>query len=164
MPSGDLSYFIEYIERAAAFDSVHQQRPAPGPPAAHQPVPARRPADYGRGLPAGQPAARGHHAGRRTGDGPRGCGDVHVLDAGLADQPEPGDEPDRTSVARGPNGFRANGTPTGVMFSGQLYREGDSWRWRKRGRTAWRIRPPAAIVRGPVGDQRISGTFHFLQG
>ena len=24
-----------------------------------------------------------------------------------------------------PNGFRANGTPTGVMFSGHLYREGD---------------------------------------
>lgn len=24
-----------------------------------------------------------------------------------------------------PNGFRANGTPTGVMFSGQLHREGD---------------------------------------
>jgi Asp-tRNA(Asn)/Glu-tRNA(Gln) amidotransferase A subunit family amidase len=47
-----------------------------------------------------------------------------------------------------PNGFRANGTPTGVMFSGHLYREGDiialAKAWQDRSENLGR-RPPGFV-------------------
>ena len=54
----------------------------------------------------------------------RGRRDVHGADAGFAIESESGDEPDGHPSIAVPNGFASNGTPTAVMFSGQLYREG----------------------------------------
>jgi Asp-tRNA(Asn)/Glu-tRNA(Gln) amidotransferase A subunit family amidase len=49
-----------------------------------------------------------------------------------------------------PNGFRANGTPTGVMFSGHLYREGAiialAKAWQDRSENLGR-RPPGFVPR-----------------
>ena len=43
LPGGDLSYFIEYVERAAAFDSFTKSGQHKGLQASHQPLPASVP-------------------------------------------------------------------------------------------------------------------------
>ena len=124
-PSGDLSYFIEYTERAAAFDSLI----ATG---LHKGVSQRT----GRFLRAGQlvTAVDYLQANRRRAsimqDVARRIRDVDVvmfttltLDSRTSLNPVMS-LTGHPSVAV-PNGFAANGAPTGVMFSGHLYREGE---------------------------------------
>ena len=124
LPGGDLSYFIEYIERAAAFESMT----AAG---LHTGVSART----GRFLRAGQlvTAVDYLQANRRRTvimqDVARAMGDVDVvmftaltLDSRTSLNPVMS-LTGHPSVAI-PNGFGANGSPTGVMFSGHLYQEG----------------------------------------
>jgi Asp-tRNA(Asn)/Glu-tRNA(Gln) amidotransferase A subunit family amidase len=125
LPSGDLSYFIEYTERAAAFESMI----AGG---LHTGVSART----GRYLRACQlvTAVDYLQANRRRAvimqDVARAIADVDVvlfttltLDSRTSLNPVMS-LTGHPSVAV-PNGFGANGSPTGVMFSGPLYREGD---------------------------------------
>jgi Asp-tRNA(Asn)/Glu-tRNA(Gln) amidotransferase A subunit family amidase len=125
LPGGDLSYFIEYIERAAAFDSLT----AAG---LHSGVSART----GRFLRAGQlvTAVDYLQANRRRAvimqEVARAMRDVDVvmftaltLDSRTSLNPVMS-LTGHPSVAV-PNGFATNGTPTGVMFSGHLYHEGD---------------------------------------
>ena len=124
-PSGDLSYFIEYTERAAAFDSLI----ATG---LHNGVDPRT----GRFLRAGQlvTAVDYLQANRRRASIMQEVArlmsavDVVMFTALTLDS--------RTSLnpvmsltghpsVAVPNGFASNGSPTGIMFSGHLYREGD---------------------------------------
>jgi Asp-tRNA(Asn)/Glu-tRNA(Gln) amidotransferase A subunit family amidase len=125
LPSGDLSYFIEYTERAAAFDSMI----AAG---IHKGVSART----GRYLRACQlvTAVDYLQANRRRTAimqaVSRALRDVDAvmfttltLDSRTSLNPVMS-LTGHPSVAV-PNGFGSNGTPTGVMFSGLLYREGD---------------------------------------
>ena len=124
-PSGDLSYFIEYIERAAAFDSLIGS-------GLHQGVSQRT----GRYLRACQlvTAVDYLQANRRRAaimqEVARRLVDVDVvmfttlsLDSRTSLNPVMS-LTGHPSVAV-PNGSGSNGSPTGVMFSGQLYREGD---------------------------------------
>jgi Asp-tRNA(Asn)/Glu-tRNA(Gln) amidotransferase A subunit family amidase len=124
-PSGDLSYYIEYTERSAAFDSLI----AGG---LHKGVSPRT----GRFLRAGQlvTAVDYLQANRRRAsimqDVARRLRDVDAvmfttltLDSRTSLNPVMS-LTGHPSVAV-PNGFAPNGSPAGVMFSGQLYREGD---------------------------------------
>ena len=124
-PSGDLSYYIEYTERSAAFDALI----AAG---LHKGVSPRT----GRFLRAGQlvTAADYLQANRRRAvimqEVARLLRDVDLvmftrltLDSRTSLNPVMS-LTGHPSVAV-PNGFEANGSPAGVMFSGQLYREGD---------------------------------------
>ena len=101
LPPGDLSYFIEYTERAAAFDSFTTS-------GLHKGVSQRT----SRFLRACQlvTAVDYLQANRRRAvimqevaarDARRGRGDVHDADAQLRDEPQSGDEPHRPSVDRG---------------------------------------------------------------
>jgi Asp-tRNA(Asn)/Glu-tRNA(Gln) amidotransferase A subunit family amidase len=125
LPGGDLSYFIEYIERAAAFESM-----------------------TARGLYKGVSVRTGHYLRacqlvtavdylqanrRRTAimqDVARAMSDVDaVMSTSLTLDSRTSLNPvmsltGHPSVAV-PNGFTADGAPTGVMFSGHLYREGE---------------------------------------
>ena len=124
-PSGDLSYFIEYTERSAAFDSLI----APG---LHKGVSQRS----GRFLRAGQlvTAVDYLQANRRRAaimqEVARLMRDVDVvmfttltLDSRTSLNPVMS-LTGHPSVAV-PNGFAPNGSPAGIMFSGHLYREGE---------------------------------------
>jgi Asp-tRNA(Asn)/Glu-tRNA(Gln) amidotransferase A subunit family amidase len=124
-PSGDLSYFIEYTERSAAFDSLI----ATG---FHKGVSPRS----GRFLRAGQlvTAVDYLQANRRRAaimqEVARLIRGVDVvmfttltLDSRTSLNPVMS-LTGHPSVAV-PNGFTAGGSPAGVMFSGHLYREGD---------------------------------------
>jgi Asp-tRNA(Asn)/Glu-tRNA(Gln) amidotransferase A subunit family amidase len=124
-PSGDLSYFIEYVERAAAFDSMIAS-------GLHRGVSQRT----GRYLRACQlvTAVDYLQANRRRAAimqaVARHMRDVDVvmfttltLDSRTSLNPVMS-LTGHPSVAV-PNGFAANGSPAGVMFSGQLYREGE---------------------------------------
>ena len=124
-PSGDLSYFIEYTERAAAFDSLV----ATG---LHRGVSART----GRFLRAGQlvTAVDYLQANRRRAvimqEVARLMRDVDAvmfttltLDSRTSLNPVMS-LTGHPSVAV-PNGFASHGSPTGIMFSGHLYREGE---------------------------------------
>jgi Asp-tRNA(Asn)/Glu-tRNA(Gln) amidotransferase A subunit family amidase len=125
LPSGDLSYFIEYVERAAAFDSMI----AGG---LHTGVSRRT----GRYLRACQlvTAVDYLQANRRravimqdVARAMRGVDAVMFTSLTLDSRTSPNPVMSLTghpSVAV-PNGFTAAGTPTGVMFSGHLYREAD---------------------------------------
>lgn len=124
VPSGDLSYFIEYTERAAAFDSLTQgglykgvSRRTSGYLRACQLVTA---VDY---LQANRRRTSIMQAVARTMAGV----DVVMFTALTLDS--------RTSLnpvmsltghpsVAVPSGFAASGSPTGVMFSGHLYHEG----------------------------------------
>ena len=124
-PSGDLSYFIEYTERAAAFDSLV----ATG---LHKGVSQRT----GRFLRAGQlmTAVDYLQANRRRAsimqEVARLMREVEVvmftaltLDSRTSLNPLMS-LTGHPSVAV-PNGFASTGSPAGVMFSGHLYREGE---------------------------------------
>jgi Asp-tRNA(Asn)/Glu-tRNA(Gln) amidotransferase A subunit family amidase len=124
-PSGDLSYFIEYIERAAAFDSLIAS-------GLHKGVDQRT----GRYLRACQlvTAVDYLQANRRRAaimqEVSRLLRQVDVvmftrltLDSRTSLNPVMS-LTGHPSVAV-PNGFAADGSPAGIMFSGQLYREGE---------------------------------------
>ncbi len=124
MPPGDLSYFIEYTERAAAFDSFTTS-------GLHQGLRPRT----SRYLRAGQlvTAVDYLQANRRRAaimqEVANAMADVDaVMFTSLTLDSRTSLNPvmsltGHPSIAV-PNGFRDNGTPTGVMFSGQLYQEG----------------------------------------
>jgi Asp-tRNA(Asn)/Glu-tRNA(Gln) amidotransferase A subunit family amidase len=125
MPSGDLSYFIEYVERAAAFDTFTSS-------GRHKGLRQRT----SRYLRACQlvTAVDYLQANRRRAaimqDVAKTMSGVDaVMFTSLTLDSRTSLNPvmsltGHPSIAV-PNGFRANGTPTGVMFSGQLYREGE---------------------------------------
>ena len=124
LPSGDLSYFIEYVERAAAFDAFTRS----GQHAGLRPRTSRflracaltTAVDY---LQANR---------RRTvimAEVARAMREVDAvmftsltLDSATSLNPVMS-LTGHPSIAI-PNGFSATGSPTGVMFSGQLYQEG----------------------------------------
>jgi Asp-tRNA(Asn)/Glu-tRNA(Gln) amidotransferase A subunit family amidase len=125
LPSGDLSYFIEYIERAAAFESMVAR-------GLHTGISART----RRYLRAGQlvTAVDYLQANRRRAaimqDVARAMSGVDAvmftsqsLDSRTSLNPVMS-LTGYPSVAV-PNGFTAAGAPTGVTFSGHLYREGE---------------------------------------
>jgi Asp-tRNA(Asn)/Glu-tRNA(Gln) amidotransferase A subunit family amidase len=124
-PSGDLSYFIEYVERAAGFDSFTTS-------GLHSGLRPRT----SRFLRAGQliTAVDYLQANRRRAvimqDVARAMTDVDaVMFTSLTLDSRTSLNPvmsltGHPSIAV-PNGFRSNGSPAGVMFSGHLYREGD---------------------------------------
>jgi Asp-tRNA(Asn)/Glu-tRNA(Gln) amidotransferase A subunit family amidase len=125
LPGGDLSYFIEYVERAAAFESFTTS-------GLHSGLRQRT----SRFLRAGQlvTAVDYLQANRRRAvimqDVARAIADVDaVMFTSLTLDSRSSLNPvmsltGHPSIAV-PNGFRSNGSPTGVMFSGHLYREGD---------------------------------------
>jgi len=125
LPGGDLSYFIEYVERAAAFESMTARGLYKG-------VSQRT----GRYLRAGQlvTAVDYLQANRRRTAimqaVARAMNDVDaVMFTSLTLDSRTSLNPvmsltGHPSVAV-PNGFTAAGSPTGVMFSGHLYREGE---------------------------------------
>jgi Asp-tRNA(Asn)/Glu-tRNA(Gln) amidotransferase A subunit family amidase len=125
LPGGDLSYYIEYIERAAAFDSMIAN-------GVHKGVSRRT----GRYLRACQliTAVDYLQANRRRAvimqEAARVLNGVDaVMFTALTLDSRTSLNPvmsltGHPSVAV-PNGFGANGSPTGVMFSGHLYREGE---------------------------------------
>ena len=125
MPAGDLSYFIEYTERAAAFDAFTNS-------GSHKGLRQRT----SRYLRACQlvTAVDYLQANRRRAaimvDVARAMADVDaVMFTSLTLDSRTSLNPvmsltGHPSIAV-PNGFRDNGTPTGVMFSGHLYREGE---------------------------------------
>lgn len=125
LPDGDLSYFIEYIERAAAFDRFTRA-------GLHKGIRQRT----SRFLRAGQliTAVDYLQANRRRAaimqEVARVIADVDVLlftaltlDSRTSINPVMS-LTGHPSIAV-PAGFNASGSPTGVMFSGQLYREGE---------------------------------------
>jgi Asp-tRNA(Asn)/Glu-tRNA(Gln) amidotransferase A subunit family amidase len=125
LPPGDLSYFIEYTERAAAFDSFTTS-------GLHKGVSQRT----SRFLRACQlvTAVDYLQANRRRAvimqEVAAAMRDVDAvmfttLTLNSATSLNPVMSLTGHPSIAVPNGFRANGTPTGVMFSGHLYREGD---------------------------------------
>jgi Asp-tRNA(Asn)/Glu-tRNA(Gln) amidotransferase A subunit family amidase len=125
LPDGDLSYFIEYIERAAAFDSFTRS-------GLHKGLRPRT----SRFLRAGQliTAVDYLQANRRRTaimhDVARALSTVDVivftslsLDSRTSINPVMS-LTGHPSVAV-PSGFSSSGSPTGVMFSGHLYRDGE---------------------------------------
>jgi Asp-tRNA(Asn)/Glu-tRNA(Gln) amidotransferase A subunit family amidase len=125
MPDGDLTYFIEYIERAAAFDGFTRA-------GLHKRLRERT----SRFLRAGQliTAVDYLQANRRRTaimqDAARALSTVDVvlfttltLDSRTSINPVMS-LTGHPSIAV-PSGFLATGSPTGVMFSGQLYRDGE---------------------------------------
>jgi Asp-tRNA(Asn)/Glu-tRNA(Gln) amidotransferase A subunit family amidase len=124
-PGGDLSYYIEYTERAAAFDSFTKT----GRHADLRPRTSR----YLRACQL-VTAVDYLQANRRRAvimqEVARAMAEVDaVMFTALTLDSRTSLNPvmsltGHPSIAV-PNGFRANGTPTGVMFSGHLYREGD---------------------------------------
>ena len=125
MPSGDLSYFIEYVERAAAFDSFTNS----GQHAGLRPRTSR----YLRACQL-VTAVDYLQANRRRAvimqEVARVMATVDaVMFTSLTLDSRTSLNPvmsltGHPSIAV-PNGFKANGSPAGVMFTGQLYREGD---------------------------------------
>ncbi len=125
LPGGDLSYFIEYVERAAGFESFTTS-------GLHSGLRPRT----SRFLRAGQlvTAVDYLQANRRRAvimqDVARAMADVDaVMFTSLTLDSRTSLNPvmsltGHPSIAV-PNGFRANGSPAGVMFTGHLYREGD---------------------------------------
>ena len=125
LPSGDLSYFIEYVERAAGFESFTTS-------GLHSGLRPRT----SRFLRAGQlvTAVDYLQANRRRAvimqDVARAMADVDaVMFTSLSLDSRTSLNPvmsltGHPSIAV-PNGFRANGSPAGLMFTGHLYREGD---------------------------------------
>lgn len=125
LPDGDLSYYIEYVERAAAFDSFTRS----GQHAGLRPRTSRF-------LRAGQliTAVDYMQANRRRTivmqEVARVLATVDVLlftaltlDSRTSINPVMS-LTGHPSIAV-PSGFLATGSPTGVMFSGQLYRDGE---------------------------------------
>ena len=125
LPDGDLSYFIEYIERAAAFDSLTRA-------GLHKGLRPRT----SRFLRAGQliTAVDYLQANRRRTaimqEVARVLASVDaVLFTALSLDSRTSINPVMSLTGHPsigvPSGFLASGSPTGVMFSGHLYRDGD---------------------------------------
>ena len=149
-PSGDLSYFIEYVERAAAFESftaagLHRDlRPRTSRYLrACQLVTA---VDY---LQANRRrAAIMQEVARAMSGVDAVMFTTLTLDSRTSLNPVMS-LTGHPSIAV-PNGLRSNGSPAGVMFSGHLYREGDLIALAK----AWQVasesgvqHPPAFVVK-----------------
>ena len=125
LPGGDLSYFIEYVERAAAFDSFTTA-------GLHSRLRPRT----SRFLRAGQlvTAVDYLQANRRRAvimqEVARAIASVDaVMFTSLSLDSRTSLNPvmsltGHPSIAV-PNGLKSNGSPAGVMFSGHLYREGE---------------------------------------
>jgi Asp-tRNA(Asn)/Glu-tRNA(Gln) amidotransferase A subunit family amidase len=125
MPDGDLSYFIEYIERAAAFDSFTRA-------GRHRGLRPRT----SRFLRAGQliTAVDYLQANRRRTEIMQDVAKIianvdAVLFTALSLDSRTSINPvmsltGHPSIAV-PSGFLSSGSPIGVMFSGQLYRDGE---------------------------------------
>lgn len=124
LPSGDLSYFIEYVERAAAFDSFTRS----GRHAGLRPRTSR----YLRACSLTTAVDYLQANRRRTAimqEVARAMRDVDAvmftsltLDSSTSLNPVMS-LTGHPSIAV-PSGFASTGSPTGVMFSGQLYQEG----------------------------------------
>jgi Asp-tRNA(Asn)/Glu-tRNA(Gln) amidotransferase A subunit family amidase len=124
LPSGDLSYFIEYVERAAAFDAFTRS----GRHAGLRPRTSR----YLRACALTTAVDYLQANRRRTAimqEVARALGQVDAvmfttltLDSATSLNPVMS-LTGHPSIAV-PNGFTAAGAPSGVMISGQLYREG----------------------------------------
>jgi Asp-tRNA(Asn)/Glu-tRNA(Gln) amidotransferase A subunit family amidase len=125
LPGGDLSYFIEYVERAAAFDSLTNAGFYKGL--------RTRTSRYVRACQL-VTAVDYLQANRRRAvimhDVATAMRDVDaVMFTSLTLDSRTSLNPvmsltGHPSIAV-PNGFQANGSPSGVMFSGHLYREGE---------------------------------------
>ena len=148
LPGGDLSYFIEYVERAAAFDTFT----ASGAHAGLRPRTSRylracqlvTAVDY---LQANRRRAVIMQAvARAMRDVDAVMFTALTLDSRTSLNPVMS-LTGHPSIAV-PNGFRANGTPTGVMFSGHLYREGDLVALAR----AWQMARDDAFRRPPAFD------------
>jgi Asp-tRNA(Asn)/Glu-tRNA(Gln) amidotransferase A subunit family amidase len=124
LPSGDLSYFIEYVERAAAFDAFTRSGQHAGL--------RQRTSRYLRACSLITAVDYLQANRRRTvimQATARALGTVDAvmftsltLDSATSLNPVMS-LTGHPSIAV-PNGFAATGSPTGVMFSGQLYQEG----------------------------------------
>ena len=145
LPPGDLSYFIEYTERAAAFDSFTTA-------GLHKGL-SQRTSRYLRACQL-VTAVDYLQANRRRAvimqEVARAMHDVDAvmfttLTLNSATSLNPVMSLTGHPSIAVPNGFRANGTPTGVMFSGHLYREGEiialAKAWQDRSENVGR-RPP----------------------
>jgi Asp-tRNA(Asn)/Glu-tRNA(Gln) amidotransferase A subunit family amidase len=125
LPPGDLSYFIEYVERAAGFDAFTRS-------GRHQELRLVRTSRYLRACSLVTATDYLQANRRRTvimSDTARALAAVDVvmftsltLDSTTSLNPVMS-LTGHPSIAI-PNGFAASGSPTGVMFSGQLYQEG----------------------------------------
>lgn len=125
LPGGDLSYFIEYVERAAAFDSFTRA-------GLHKGVRSRT-SQYLRACQLVTAVDYLQANRRRLAIMQDVAAAMATVDAVLfttltldsATSLNPVMSLTGHPSIAVPNGFNANGTPAGVMFSGQLYREGE---------------------------------------
>lgn len=125
LPSGDLSYFIEYVERAAGFDAFTRS-------GRHTALRLQRTSRYLRACSLVTAVDYLQANRRRTvimQDVARALAAVDAvmftsltLDSATSLNPVMS-LTGHPSIAI-PNGFASTGSPTGVMFSGQLYQEG----------------------------------------
>ncbi len=124
LPSGDLSYFIEYVERAAAFDAFTRS----GRHAGLRPRTSRylRACSLTTAVDYLQANRRRTAIMQEVARAMRGVDAVMfttlTLDSATSLNPVMS-LTGHPSIAV-PNGFTAAGSPTGVMISGQLYQEG----------------------------------------
>ncbi len=125
MPGGDLSYFIEYTERAASFDSLTTSGFYKGL--------RTRTSRYVRACQLVTAVDYLQANRRRAAIMQQVAAAMRDVDAvmftSLTLDSRTSLNPvmsltGHPSIAM-PNGFQANGSPSGVMFSGHLYREGD---------------------------------------
>ena len=124
-PGGDLSYFIEYVERAAAFDTFT----ASGQHKGLRPRTSRylRACQLVTAVDYLQANRRRAVIMQEVARSMSGVDAVMFTTLTLDSRTSLNPVMSLTghpSIAV-PNGFRSNGSPAGVMFSGHLYREGD---------------------------------------
>jgi Asp-tRNA(Asn)/Glu-tRNA(Gln) amidotransferase A subunit family amidase len=125
LPGGDLSYFIEYVERAAAFDSFTTSGQHKG----LRPRTSRylRACQLVTAVDYLQANRRRAVIMQEVAQAMSGVDAVMFTSLTLDSRTSLNPVMSLTghpSIAV-PNGFRSNGSPAGVMFSGHLYREGD---------------------------------------
>jgi len=125
LPGGDLSYFIEYVERAAAFDSFTQSGQHKG----LRPRTSRylRACQLVTAVDYLQANRRRAVIMQAVAQAMSGVDAVIFTTLTLDSRTSLNPVMSLTghpSIAV-PNGFRSNRSPAGVMFSGHLYREGD---------------------------------------
>jgi Asp-tRNA(Asn)/Glu-tRNA(Gln) amidotransferase A subunit family amidase len=125
LPGGDLSYFIEYVERAAAFDSLTNAGFYKG----LRPRTSRyvRACQLVTAVDYLQANRRRAVIMQQVAKAMREVDAVMFTSLSLDSRTSLNPVMSLTghpSIAV-PNGFQANGSPSGVMFSGHLYREGE---------------------------------------
>ncbi len=125
LPGGDLSYFIEYVERAAAFDSLTTSGFYKG----LRPRTSRyvRACQLVTAVDYLQANRRRAVIMQEVAKAMSGVDALMFTSLTLDSRTSLNPVMSLTghpSIAV-PNGFRSNGSPAGVMFSGHLYREGD---------------------------------------